>query len=89
MKKYKDFIFFMFVIVMIITLIATYLWIAGSIISKIGSEKKQLQNNLGKNIVIQGDTLEIIDYNRFLETYTLSNGAKCEIEYINKKFKTD
>lgn len=50
---------------------------------------KRLKNSLGKNVIINNDTLMIVDYSAFKRTVTLDNGTEINYELIkildNKK----
>jgi len=42
----------------------------------LNKEKKEIELLVGKNIILQKDTLLITDYSIFSETYKLSNGTE-------------
>jgi hypothetical protein len=43
------------------------------------------QSNIGKNFILKGDTLKIVDYSFMDETYTLENGLIISVKMINKQ----
>jgi len=48
-------------------------------------DKALYDSNLGKEYVLNNDTLKIIDYSMWNKTYTLSNGVKINSKLINKE----
>ena len=46
--------------------------------------KYKLEKNLGETVVINGDTLTIVDYNVLSETYIMSNGTKVNYDLVEK-----
>lgn len=55
---------------------------------KKSSEKSDLETKhhkemIGKKVVLEKDTLTIIDFSKWNETYTLSNGVKIDFEVAN------
>lgn len=64
------------------------LLIIGSIISvislkrEINKEKTKIEVNIGKRVVIEKDTLLIVDYSIYNDTYTLSDGKIISFELI-------
>ena len=46
----------------------------------IEKEKEKARSLLGKDVILNKDTLTIIDYNLVLNTYTLSNNQEIGIE---------
>ncbi len=51
-------------------------------INMISDNKTQIESKLGKKILFDKDSVVIIDYSQFDETYTLSNGRKVNIKLI-------
>lgn len=45
---------------------------------------EEMEVNLGKKLVLGGDTLKVVDYSYIAQTYTLSNGTK-----VSKKLVED
>ncbi len=54
--------------------------LTGVIAGKLEREKEKARNLLGKDVILNKDTLTIIDYNLVLNTYTLSNNQEIDIE---------
>lgn len=44
----------------------------------------EYKSNIGKEIILEKDTLTIVDYSLWDETYTLSNGVKVSTDFIKK-----
>lgn len=44
----------------------------------------EYKSNIGKEIILEKDTLTIVDYSLWDETYTLSNGVKVNTDFIKK-----
>jgi len=51
---------------------------------QINNEKTKFEVNIGKSVIIENDTLSIMDYSMLESNYTLSNGKKVSFELINK-----
>lgn len=49
-------------------------------------ENRKILDPVGNRIVINKDTLIILDYSAFQQNYTLSNGSKISFE-LTKKYK--
>lgn len=60
--------------------LGTYL--IGLTLDKVEKEKKGYELYMGETVVIQRDTLKVVDYNVFLETFTLSDESKMAKEAI-------
>ena len=50
--------------------------------SKIDGVENKYKEHIGNKFVLSGDTLTIIDYSMFNETFTLSNGQKISCELV-------
>jgi len=50
------------------------IWLADNVNNEIKELEETYKVNLGKKILIDKDSLTIIDYSTFNESYTLSNG---------------
>lgn len=50
------------------------IWLADNVINEIKELEETYKVNLGKKILIDKDSLMIIDYSTFNKSYTLSNG---------------
>jgi hypothetical protein len=51
---------------------------------EINNAKNKIEVNLGKKVVMENDTLLIIDYSFYESTYTLSNGKIVSIKLVEK-----
>lgn len=70
------------VIIMVACVIVLFLCING-IFQSIDRAESKLKQHLGEKIVIQGDTLVIVDYSTLSETLTLSNGTIISTDIMN------
>ena len=50
----------------------------------IDEEKTEMGVIIGEDVVINGDTLVIVDYKMLTEKYVLSNGVEISEDYVNK-----
>jgi len=48
---------------------------------------EQLEYNLNKQVIINNDTLTIVDYSTWNDTYTLSNGIEINSSFIENQLK--
>ena len=71
-------------IVMLIAIILVSLgtWHLNSELSAIEDQCKEY---MGAKVVLQGDTLEVVDYSVFFNQFTLSNLKTVNTEYVIKK----
>ena len=75
------------VLLTLITLIIVAAMIVGGlylIVDGIETIEVRSAKNLGKHIVIKGDTLMIIDHSILLENYTLDNGTTISASLVDK-----
>jgi hypothetical protein len=56
---------------------------SGMAYTEIKKEKAEYEVNVGKRMILEKDTLTIIDFSTLDETYTLSNGIKVSKGIIN------
>lgn len=77
MKKLKE---YFFVIVAIISVISLS-WV----LATLHTTREHDKSYVGKIIVIQRDTLEIVRYREWNGSYILSNGAEVGVEYAQNK----
>jgi len=52
--------------------------------SNVNNAQETMSKNVGVKVVLDGDTLTIIDYTLIGNTYTLSNTAKVSAEFVEK-----
>lgn len=50
--------------------------------TKFQEEKSKVESKLGQKVVLERDTLKIIDYSIIYQNYTLSNGQKISFELV-------
>ena len=76
-------------IIRIIALVAVFVfWVrllTTSITSEIDKVKNKYKVKIGQNIIIEKDTLTIIDYSAIMENFTLSNGKKVNASIVFNK----
>lgn len=65
----------------IVLIAALMVWLISKFASSIENESQQYKNKIGNKIILEKDTLTIIDYSLFNQTFTLSNGKT-----VNKSF---
>lgn len=60
--------------------IAVICWLCGTSLSNVVDDvqksKKACEAKIGEKVVIQGDTLMVVDYSYIKESFTLSNGVE-------------
>lgn len=45
---------------------------------------EKIESNIGKNIILQGDTLMVVDYSIINNSYTLEDGRSIDIKLVDK-----
>jgi putative Mn2+ efflux pump MntP len=60
----------------VLIMILGYYFVIFLFVNSYNTETEKYKKELGKNIVIQNDTLKILDYSFIDENFTLSNGNK-------------
>lgn len=72
----------------VMSLLVALIYVSGSKISSVyESEVDMYEEHVGSNIYLNGDTLIIVDYSVFNETFTLSNGSKVSFSFVTKNPK--
>lgn len=46
--------------------------------------EKELQDQIGREVIVNKDTLEVVDYSLFSQTLYLSNETQININYLKK-----
>lgn len=69
-------------LLLILFIVVIYLGV--DIITTIENSQKKLKINVGKSVVIEKDTLLIIDYSLFNNTYILSNKSEISSDLFDK-----
>ena len=59
-----------------------------SITSEIDKEKSKYKTKIGQKLVLEKDTLTIVDYSSVMETFTLSNGKEVNSSIVFNKDST-
>lgn len=75
---------FLILIGTILLMICTVITASFFIDREINNVKSKIEINLGKKVVMENDTLLIINYSLYESTYTLSNGKIVSIELVEK-----
>ncbi len=83
MRFFKTIFAMMFVLALLIGL--GYYILIGVGISAINDVNEDAKALVGEQIVLKGDTLEIIDYSIIESTYTLEDSREVSFEYAKKK----
>jgi len=79
------------IILAIVTLVGAITLIAVGIrgckagLDELNSLDQDMKNAIGDTIILQQDTLIIIDYSLFNENFTLSNGKEVSSEFVTKQ----
>lgn len=71
-------------IIGMIALFYVYL-LTSSITSEIEKEKNKYKVKIGQKVILEKDTLTIIDYSSIMETFTLSNGKEVNASIVFNK----
>lgn len=53
----------------------------------LNQKENEIKLNVGKTIVLKKDTLTIINYSMFNDSYSLSDGKEYNIDFIKTKIK--
>lgn len=68
-----------------VTIFAIALFMAFHLLFKEAKKQEiEYQENIGKKIVIDKDTLTVVDYNSIIDTYYLSNGTSVNKQFIEQ-----
>lgn len=70
-------------LIIFLVLIASIVLISKHFVNKLDKVEQLYKDKMGKTIILEGDTLTIIDYSMLNETLTLSNGKKLDVEIVN------
>ena len=72
--------------ILFVTILATVLMFmtSNSLENIYKREKSKIEANIGEKVVIEKDTLVIVDYSFLESNYTLSDGRKVSFELIKK-----
>ena len=81
MKKYFS------LLAALLVLALAFCFVIKFIIESIEKESYKYKKEVGKNIVIGKDTLQILDYSKFNENFTLSNGTTVSYEFVKQQLK--
>lgn len=71
--------------IFVIIFIVLVVFLTNSITSGINKGKEKYEDKIGQKIVLEKDTLTIIDYSSILETFTLSNGKTVNSTFVFSK----
>lgn len=79
--------------IVFIFLVVLSAYLIFSSVDEIKSEYSKAENSIkkevGKKVILEKDTLTIIDYSILNDTYTLSNGVKVSFELVEKLKKVE
>jgi hypothetical protein len=68
------------IIVAVLLSISVYLF--NDLHQKLSSQTEQIKSLLGKKVLIESDTLMIIDYSSLKNTYSLSDGKEYDMDLV-------
>ena len=72
------------IIIITIVLFTLTSMLAFYVDKEVKKEQKMYNSYLGKDYILNGDTLQIIDYSGFVGTYKLSNGVEISSKLVVK-----
>lgn len=77
--------------VSVLIFILTIWWfsLVNKIDSQFSEEKEKYEKYIGEKHIIDNDTLTIIDYSIFKETFTLSNGQSVNYNLVSNEDETN
>lgn len=64
--------------------IASLTWLVSSISSGVHKEIDSVESKVGSRVILQRDTLMIIDYSIFKSSYTLEDGREISQDLVKK-----
>lgn len=76
------------ILVFIALLIILHLFLFDGIISSVSGLEEKVENresHLGDEVVIMGDTLEVLKYNTWSDSFILSDGREVGAKYVLKQ----
>ena len=82
-KYFKNVKIKMIIAMIILTVLASVLFILFG--NKIDEQVAATKSFLGKKVVIEKDTLTVINYSTFMRTYKLSNGVDYDMDFVKAK----
>ena len=71
-------------VVCIVLMLGTVQWLSSHWSSAYNSAQEVMSGNVGSKVVLDGDTLTIVDYKVFGNTYILSNNTQVSAEFVEK-----
>ncbi len=77
-----------FIYIVMILILVLVIWAVGNLINSVQVShhiESEVSLNVGKNIVIDGDTLKVVDYSMWHSTYKLSNGSNVSWKLVYMK----
>lgn len=69
--------------ILVILLVFSLKYLAKNVGKNFQEEKNKVENKLGQRLVLERDTLTIIDYSLINQNYTLSNGKQISFELVD------
>lgn len=74
-------------IVLMIALMVCFFFLAKSFTQRVEKDHEKYKAKIGQKIILENDTLTIIDYSSIKETFTLSNGVEVSFTFVQNKQK--
>ena len=75
--------FYVLILIMASSLVC-FIWFGFRVFKDISNETIKYKSNIGKYIVIEGDTLLVVDASMIQSSYTLSSGLKIDNKLFDK-----
>lgn len=69
-------------LICVILLVLCLNWLINSFNSEIKKERDKYETNIGQKVIIENDTLTIMNYSTIMKTFTLSNGKTVDASFI-------
>lgn len=63
-------------LIVFITSVTSFYYLTNSLSSELNKKTDEYKSKIGQRIVIEKDTLTVVDYSIVMETFTLSNGKQ-------------
>lgn len=73
---------FVSMLVLLLILVVLLLFFLNMWANDVGKEKEKFEKHIGEQYILNKDTLIIVDYSMFKETFTLSNGKEINYKLI-------
>ena len=72
-------------VVLVVVVVIVYLIAMSAILTELDKNEKKIDDLIGREVILSGDTLEIINGNSFLDELELENGKTVDYNFAVKK----